>query len=63
MTPDTVPENSMSGTEVGCITGEDDATQILTFTLVDTDNKLFEMYDKDGKSCIRVSDILISVVT
>ena len=49
-------ENSAAGTLVGCLRGEDDDPgQVLSFFIVKSINKLFELFqDEQNNTCVRV---------
>ncbi|XP_033733451.1 protocadherin Fat 4-like [Pecten maximus] len=54
--PDTILENSLAGTHVGCLTGQDDESgSNLTIILVDSRHNTFEMYEKDSENCLKVA--------
>ncbi|KAL3873180.1 hypothetical protein ACJMK2_036328 [Sinanodonta woodiana] len=52
--PNSIPENSHSGVNVGCLTAtDDDFNQTIRMTLVDKDHMNFKMYNSaDGRLCI-----------
>ncbi|CAL1533863.1 unnamed protein product, partial [Lymnaea stagnalis] len=54
LVPNTIPENSPKGTNIGCFqVADDDVGQNLTVFLL-TGNKIFELYKKNETYCIRV---------
>jgi hypothetical protein len=55
-----VAENSKAGTVVGCFSGEDDDPgQTLSFFIVKSIDKLFEMFkDSQNRSCLRVMPVV-----
>ena len=56
LSPDRVAENSAAGTVVGCLYGkDDDPGQVLSFFIVKSINKLFELFrDERNNTCVRV---------
>ncbi|CAG2191239.1 unnamed protein product [Mytilus edulis] len=56
LTPDTIPENSMINTTVGCFSGaDDDPNQTLSFLLVNSNYKMFASYIENGQTCLKVA--------
>ncbi|XP_052767838.1 protocadherin Fat 4-like [Mya arenaria] len=55
LVPDTLPENSPAGTEVGCLEGhDDDPGQNITFTLVSSDLAFHIETDTRGRQCLQL---------